>query len=241
MGGLLLAPIFTVGSPGSVFSCRKSWPAFVHPLEQVRSRGVAAFVVQLGEAMSRTDLEDERWLTAFHAGEREVLAECYRRHGPRVTAAARALVGAVDGETVTHEVFYRLLTNPDMRASFGGGNFEAWLVQVVTRSAIDDLRRRRREVAFESTPPAPPIDAGAGDDALDAKRVVERFRASALPPELTAVFEARFLQQKSQRDAAAAIGIPRSTLAYQEQRIRALLERFLLGDERDDAKREEDR
>jgi RNA polymerase sigma-70 factor (ECF subfamily) len=223
-----------------VLSCLKSWPGFVHPVEAVRSPDVAAVVSQLevrgagGEPMSRSELEAKRWLAAFHAGEREVLAECYRRHGPRVTAAARALLGPVDAETVTHEVFYRLLTNAGMRASFGGGNFEAWLVQVVTRSAIDDLRRRRREVALDSAPPPVTAAAEAGEDAFDAKRVVERFRASALPPELAPVFDARFLQQKSQRDAAAAIGIPRSTLVYQEQRIRALLERFVLGDDQEE-------
>ena len=195
--------------------------------------------------MSRSDLEAKRWLAAFHAGEREVLAECYRRHGPRVTAAARALLGPVDAETVTHEVFYRLLTNENMRASFHGGNLEAWLVQVVTRSAIDDLRRRRREVALESASPGARIDgrsAEPADDALDAKRVVERFRATALPADLAAVFEARFLQQKSQRDAASALGIPRSTLAYQEQRIRVLLEKFVLGaDEREREEEGEDK
>jgi RNA polymerase sigma-70 factor (ECF subfamily) len=175
-----------------------------------------------------SDGSDARWLAAFHAGERWALEECYRAHVTRVTAAARAILGPVDAETVTHEVFYRLLSNEKMRASFRGGNLGAWLGQVVTHSAIDDLRRRRRELATEC-PPAPSADA-VDPSALDAKRIVARFRAERLPPEWGAVFEARFLRQLSQRDAAQELGIPRSTLVYQEQRIRALLEDFVLGD-----------
>jgi RNA polymerase sigma-70 factor (ECF subfamily) len=136
----------------------------------------------------------------------------------------------VDGETVTHEVFYRLLTDPKMRESFRGGSLGAWLVQVATRAAIDDLRRRRREIsADESSRSAP-----EKDDALEAKLTIARFRDERLPPELAPVFEARFLRQLSQRDAAREIGLPRSTLAYQEQKVRELLRAFLLDDKKDE-------
>ena len=46
------------------------------------------------------------------------------------------------------------------------------------------------------------------------------------------VFESRFIKQLPQREAAKELGMPRTTLVYQEQKIRALLQRFLLGDER---------
>jgi hypothetical protein len=45
---------------------------------------------------------------------------------------------------------------------------------------------------------------------------------------LEGVFEARFLRQLSPREAAQPLGVPRTTLVYQEQRVRALLEQFVL-------------
>lgn len=162
-------------------------------------------------------------LSAFHDGERGAMAECYREHAGRVASAARKLVGPVDAETIVHEVFYRLLTNREMRESFRGGNLGAWLTQVAVRMAVDDLRRRRRETPLEAA-----HERAAADPDADARMLVERFQRERLPAEYAALFEARFLRQLTQRDAADALGMPRSTLVYQEQRIRELLEAFLL-------------
>jgi RNA polymerase sigma-70 factor (ECF subfamily) len=191
-----------------------------------------------------TDERSDRWLSAFHAGERWALEECYREHASKVAAAARRLLGGVDAETILHDVFYRLLSSAKMRASFQGGNIGAWLTQVATRSAIDDLRRRRRETSpleedgreIESV--AREGERRDADEELEAKMLVERFRKERLPPEWESLFDARFLRQLPQRDAARELGIPRSTLVYQEQRIRALLQRFLLV-EQDDSSRPE--
>lgn len=172
-----------------------------------------------------TDMQDDRFLRAFHAGARWAIEESYREHAGRVIAAAQRLVGPVDAETIAHEVFARLLDNEAMRVSFQGGNLGAWLTQVAVRSAVDDLRKRRRET------PAPD-DSGqhpaSQDPDLDAKILIDRFRSEVLAPEDQPLFEARFLRHLPQRDAARELGIPRSTLVYQEQRIRELLERFLL-------------
>lgn len=168
------------------------------------------------------------WLDAFHAGERWALEDCYREHSARVIAAARGVLGGVDAETVTHEVFFRLLSQPKMREGFRGGNLGAWLVQVAMNAAIDDLRRRRREVVMPATSAVDERVAVEPSQELDAKLLVDRFRSAVLPPELDSVFEARFLRQLTQRDAAQELGIPRSTLVYQEQRIRTMLEEFLL-------------
>lgn len=176
--------------------------------------------------MNRADEADDRFLRAFHAGERWAIESTYREHARRVITAARGLVGPVDAETITHEVFYRLLSQERTRASFQGGNLGAWLVQVAVRSAVDDLRKRRRETDESAA------ETGAAiDDELEAKIVIDRFRAEVLAPEDAPLFEARFLRRLPQREAAAELGLPRSTLVYQEQRIRDQLERFLLQDE----------
>jgi RNA polymerase sigma-70 factor (ECF subfamily) len=46
------------------------------------------------------------------------------------------------------------------------------------------------------------------------------------------VFETRFLLGLEQKEAAARLGISRTTLAYQEYRVKALLRRFVLRGDR---------
>lgn len=168
-------------------------------------------------------------LGAFHAGERQVLAACYRAHYGRVFAVVGKILGGADAESIVHEVFYRLLASREMRASFRGGNLGGWLAQVARNLAIDHARRWRREVE-----PLPENEERAGrsiDDELEAKHLIARFRREVLPSEFDAVFDARFLRQLPQRAAAAELRMPRTTLVYQEQKIRSLLQRFLLGKE----------
>lgn len=175
--------------------------------------------------------EDAFDLEEFHAGSREVLGACYREHYAAVARAARQILPPVDAETVAHEVFHRLLSSPEMRASFRGGDLGAWLARVTKNLAIDHRRKYAREEPLEDDSGRERhavATAPAGDGELDAAIVIERFKKEVLPPKYAAVFEARFLKQMDQRSAAAAVGIPRSTLVYQEQQIRALLRKFVL-------------
>jgi RNA polymerase sigma-70 factor, ECF subfamily len=172
----------------------------------------------------------------FHSGDRVVLEQCYRDHCPGVMRTVGRLLTGADAETVTHEVFYRLLSSSKLRENFQGGNFDAWLTLVATNSARDHLRRIRREQpeldadtaasSHTSDPPPPNLT-----DEIEAKLLIDRFRKERLPPEWANVFEARFLRQLPQRQAAESLGMHRTTLVYQEQRIRALLRDFLLRGE----------
>jgi RNA polymerase sigma-70 factor, ECF subfamily len=174
----------------------------------------------------------DRWLVAFHAGDRAVVAQCYREHHKQVAAAVGRLLSTADSETVTHEVFYRLLSDAQLRANFQGGNFSAWITRVATHGAIDYLRRYRREQSEISGASETELDARAAarrvDDELHAKVLVERFCRDCLPPEWAGVFDARFRRQLTQRQAAKELGIRRTTLAYRELRIRRLLTQFLI-------------
>jgi RNA polymerase sigma-70 factor, ECF subfamily len=174
----------------------------------------------------------QRWLAEFHSGDRAVLEQCYRDHCRGVLRAVGRFLTGADAETVTHEVFFRLLSNPKLRENFHGGNFDAWLTLVATNSARDHLRRIRREEPELDVDKAPDAaEAGSLADEIDAKVLIERFRQERLPPAWASVFEARFLRQLPQREAAASLGMHRTTLVYQEQRIRVLLRDFLLGEE----------
>jgi RNA polymerase sigma-70 factor (ECF subfamily) len=174
--------------------------------------------------------ESTPWLARFHAGERSVLAECYREHVARVLSTASRLLTVADAETVTHEVFLRILSDAEVREGFRGGNLGAWLSQIVHNASIDLLRRRRHEAGAPEDDRDAEIDPARHDEEVEAKMLVERFKRM-LPAKWLPVFEARFLRQLPQREAAAELGMQRSTLAYQEQRVRELLEAFLLRGE----------
>jgi RNA polymerase sigma-70 factor (ECF subfamily) len=178
------------------------------------------------------DAGREGWLASFRAGERATLEQCYRRHYRRVVSLVGRMLTQADAETVTHETFYRILADASLRASYQGGSFSAWLSRVANNAAIDHLRRSRKEQPEGQARPRQEEEAllasKRSHEEAEARLLVERFRREHLPPKWEAVFEARFLRQLPQREAARSLGMHRTTLVYQESRIRALLKRFLL-------------
>jgi RNA polymerase sigma-70 factor (ECF subfamily) len=185
-------------------------------------------------AMDAIEEGSASWLARFHAGDREVLAACYRDHFATVEAAVRRYVGGADQETVVHDVFYSLLSSRRTRQGFHGGSLGAWLTTVARNRAIDYLRAHARLGSVDPrTAEALPSEGPDPAQQAEARLLIERFRRELLPDRWVAVFEARFVRQLSQREAAAALGCSRTTLAYQEHRVRRLLRRFLLQGEAD--------
>jgi RNA polymerase sigma-70 factor (ECF subfamily) len=208
-----------------------------------RSHPVASPVGSLASALTRplitravrSPATDEAWLNGFHRGERAALARCYEDYVDTVTWAVRPIARGVDEETVVHDVFCRLFANEQARRSFTGGNFGAWIITVARRQAIDFRRRFHREQLTDSAEvhelaarAAPPDDR---QEELERNLWIGRFRDHVLPAKWAPVFRARFMEQLDQREAARRLGMHRTTLAYQEMRIRALLKKFVLEDE----------
>lgn len=168
-------------------------------------------------------------LQEFHAGSPVALDRCYRDHFDDVHRAVGRVLGGVDQENVVHHVFYRLVADAHLRESFHGGNLAAWLSTVSRNAALDYRRQNVRSEA--RTAEAVDVEALASPaQTVDARLVLERFLRDALPEKWKPVFEARFLRELSQREAALELGIERTTLAYQEQQIRAALRAFVLED-----------
>ena len=185
-----------------------------------------------GSAVARPDA----WLRAFHAGERACLERCYKEHLDTVAQAVGGVVRGADRETLVHEVFFRLLSDPSLRHSFHGGAFPSWLRVVARNQAIDYARRRCLEVrltdaAGGGAPADVVFDPSPLEAQFDVRWTLERFRECCLPAKWRAVFDARFVAHHDQPTAARAIGMSRTTLAYQEHRIRRLLRRFVLRGE----------
>lgn len=187
-----------------------------------------AYLMALFRPSGEARATDEAWLGAFHEGERRALEEVYVGHVRAVVDEAKKLLRTADAETVAHEIFCRMLADASMRESFRGGNLGAWLRTVTRRAAIDLLRKRRREAPAPDDDTWVTPDPARDDEERDAKRLVERFRAEILPEKYAPLFQVRFLEQLPQREAADKLGMSRSTLAYQENRVRELLATFLL-------------
>jgi RNA polymerase sigma-70 factor (ECF subfamily) len=158
--------------------------------------------------------------------EAEDLAGIYRRHRPALLRVARRLVGVVEAESVIQEVFVELLRNAELRRRFSGGSLQAWLGEITRRKGLDYLRRHGREIPVETE------DAGRGavhtEPGLLARQLVERFVGARVPPAQQPFFVLRFLEHRTQVEAAAALGLPRSTLEGWEHRLVAALRRFIL-------------
>jgi RNA polymerase sigma-70 factor, ECF subfamily len=179
----------------------------------------------------REQVIESDFIARFHRGERDALARCYEEGFTAVDAAVGRFVQGADRETLVHEVFAKLIAEQGAREGFSGGSMRAWLATIGRNRAIDFVRRRTREDLVD---PGTAADLAGGVDAPDpwqaeARALVDRFRRERLPEKWRRVFEARFLRQLSQREAARALGITRTTLAYQELRVRALLRDFFLG------------
>jgi RNA polymerase sigma-70 factor (ECF subfamily) len=170
------------------------------------------------------------WLAEFHRGSKGVMRQCYEDHFANVERAVGRILGGADKETVVHEVFFRLLTEPRLRSTFQGGSLRAWLSAIARNAAIDHWRRRQHEQPGGSREDVEgDVHDGARFEArIEARNFVDRFRDGHLPDKWRPVFEARFVQQLDQSEAARLLGIHRTTLAYQEFRVRQLLRKFVL-------------
>src|SRR5262245_10909578 len=120
-------------------------------------------------------MSDERWIQRFHDGDRKVIEECYRDHFDAVERSVGQVVSGADCETVVHEVFYRVLTSREMRASFQGGSMAAWLGRVARNQAIDHARRSRRVEMVAPELAERLAGAAAGDivSEIDARRLID--------------------------------------------------------------------
>lgn len=182
--------------------------------------------VEAGTAAEASD-----WLLRFHRGDRSTIEALYREHFDTVDGAVGRSLRGADRETVVHEVFYHLMTNAEARQGFHGGSLSAWLSTMARHKAIDYIRRQRREEPMGTDPEefAGDVASQAFDRRTEARMLLQQFRETIVPPKWRSVFDARFLQELDQPQAAKELGISRTTLAYREYRIRGMLRRFVLS------------
>lgn len=172
--------------------------------------------------------ENDLWLSKYWEGDRKVLEGCYLAHADRVWRAVREIVGGADGETVVHEVFYRMLSDESFRRSYSGGSLGAYLVCVGQNLARDQRRKQMRHDPIPLPDESATVDPrGRLDASIDVQAILAELR-ERVAPELHEVIELRIVRQLSQAAAAETLGVARTTLGYRERKVRQALRLIVL-------------
>ena len=159
--------------------------------------------------------EDERLLIEAAKADPQRFAALYERNFDRVYAfAARRTSSRGEAEDLTAEVFHHALANLG-RFEWRGIPFVAWLLQIARNSLADRWQRAARERGERAPDPD-----GIASDADADRRAVLADLVRRLPHDQQQVVVARFVEHRSIREIALALG--RSEGAVKQLQHRAL-------------------
>jgi RNA polymerase sigma factor (sigma-70 family) len=133
-------------------------------------------------------------------------------------AAGKILREPADCDSIVQQVFADLVASRKMREGYAGGDLGAWLCAIARHRALDFARRERRLTDLD----AAGEPAASTDPLEDFRQELGRF-AETLDPERRCVLELRYLAGLTQVEAAARLGMPRSTLEDWERAIKRQL------------------
>lgn len=169
---------------------------------------------------------DAELMARLVAGDRQALADAYRRHGGRVLAVANAVLRDQSAaEDVCQDVFVRLSRQPQRfdgkRASLG-----TYLTVVAHGRALDRLRSDRARVRREEQQSrfAPCTSEDAGDQAVASSMAAAIWAAvSALPVHEAEAVRLAYFGDTTYREVARILDVAEGTV---KSRIRSGLRRL---------------
>jgi RNA polymerase sigma factor (sigma-70 family) len=185
-------------------------------------------------------------LARFRSGERDALAEVYRRYLPRLEQLLRrgfqvrdcsvrvpGVFNPDDLADTLQEVFARAF-KPEARAAYDGRrDYWPYLAVIARNMVVSRHRRSGRELlGLESASLDEENVVDCVDDPgtpwLDPRSVaIAQAYVASLPEPIRAVHAARYVQALSQRDAAKQLGLSRPKVRKLEDRMRRELRRLL--------------
>jgi RNA polymerase sigma-70 factor, ECF subfamily len=178
-------------------------------------------------------------LDDFRAGNSAAIADVYKHYAPGLAqflkngfpfefrgsaGRFRGFKSPLELSECVQEVFARALTQ-DARLAYDGINpYSAYLAGIGRNYVLNEFRRRRNAAEALSGAQLDVLPQGVIQPDLDfeeseAVRLVGEFTASLTGPESN-TYRVRFLEGKTQNEAAAALGITRIQLRRVERRIR---------------------
>jgi RNA polymerase sigma factor (sigma-70 family) len=179
-------------------------------------------------ALLKPDPKNPDWDASFRRGDREVMESVYRTTFDAVRrTAGRVLREPADCDSIVQQVYADLVASRKLRETYAGGDLGAWLGAIARHRALDFARRERR--LTELTAAGEP--ATISDPMVEFRQELLRF-AETLDPQRREVLQLRFFEGLTQMEAAARLGMPRSTLEDREKQIKRRLEEYLLGDQK---------
>ena len=162
-----------------------------------------------------TGTDDERALIEAAQADPARFLDLYERYVHRVYAfVIRRTANRAAAEDITSDVFEHALANL-RRFEWRGVPFSAWLFRIAANAVTDRWRENARD-AHDA--PADLPDPGEVDDI--ERRVILFQLVERLPDVQRKVIEMRFVEEKSIREIAAALG--RSEGAVKQLQLRAL-------------------
>jgi RNA polymerase sigma-70 factor (ECF subfamily) len=184
-------------------------------------------------------LDDDALMTRINSLDvEEALGNLKTRYGPRVLSFVYAIVRDRHlAEDVWQEVLAKVFFKSHLYCR--GTNFQAWLFEIARNQALTALRRKRRSprsVGGDSWDDqmgvAESALRGEGEYLDRRPEEAELLRAfedavEALPERYRRVFELCVRGGMQYRDAAAALGVPKGTVAIRIMRARQRLFREL--------------
>jgi len=161
---------------------------------------------------------DERLLIEAAQKDTACFAELYELHFERVYAyIARRVQDRAETEDLTAEVFHHALANLK-RFEWRGIPFTAWLYRIAANLISDRWQRSGREVTDEEQIAAAQVSPTEIED-VDRRATLFRL-VEGLPSEQQRVVVLRFVEQKSIKEVAKAIG--KTEGAVKQLQFRAL-------------------
>ncbi len=156
----------------------------------------------------------DRWRIEGAQRDPARFGELYEQNFARIYAYVARRVGSRhEAEDVTADVFREALASLG-NFEWRGAPFVAWLLRIASRAVADHYRRAGRE-SGRAGPEAEPHDP------LELERHVILFQlVDRLPETQARVIRLRFVEQKSIREIAAALG--RSEGAVKQLQLRAI-------------------
>jgi RNA polymerase sigma-70 factor, ECF subfamily len=184
-------------------------------------------------------LTDESLLNAHLEGDRAAFRELVLRYGDSLLGYLSHMTGNRDqAEDLFQETFKRV---HEKASTFRGPRFKGWLFAIATRTAIDHLRRRKRQtvVSLDQSDNCDGMDcpssAAMADNAIDPavemvrqeQRQQVRQAVEALPDKQRATLILAYYQQLSYQEVAHVLGCSVGTVKTQMSRALGALARRL--------------
>lgn len=166
--------------------------------------------------------DDAALMQKIASGDARAFESLVRRHLPRAVRTARHILGA-DGEAedVAQESFLRLWRHaPGWRpAEETGAQFSTWFYRIILNLCIDHKRKQRTSPLDDTLDP--PDFRDNAEDGLQRSEESERVRRSiaSLPERQRAAFVLCFYEERSNKEAAAILGV--SVKAVESLLVRA--------------------